>query len=234
MASHPKPKLDFTIRKLPGFNDVPETTIDALTKVNCAVFHNDRFNRLVLGGHWDLAPAWHRSFVIDCLMGGVVYVVELDNQIIGDALWHGPGQALSQVEGAAEAGWDRYMAALKKKEPGMEEWWSSYFLPKHSEFMNECLQDPAYKLNGWFLQVIGVLPEYQRNGIGSALINVIFNEIARNPDAPPAERNICLEVEAEGARNFYKKLGFVEKGEIAVKGLGDLGCCPISCFAKEF
>lgn len=57
----------------------------------------DKFNGILLGNHWDLAPSLQRAFAVDCLMGGHVYVVELDGKIIGDAMWFGPGQGLMQA-----------------------------------------------------------------------------------------------------------------------------------------
>lgn len=53
----------------------------------------DTFNKLLLGGHWDLAPCMQRSFVIDFLKDGHVYVVKLeDGTIVAAAMWYGPGE----------------------------------------------------------------------------------------------------------------------------------------------
>ncbi len=50
---------------------------------------------LLLGGHWDLAPCIHRAFLIDFLVGGHVYVAELDDgKMIASAMWSGPGEAM--------------------------------------------------------------------------------------------------------------------------------------------
>lgn len=54
---------------------------------------SDTFNKLLLGGHRDLAPCMQRSFVIDFLKDGHVYVVKLeDGTIVAAAMWHGPGE----------------------------------------------------------------------------------------------------------------------------------------------
>ncbi len=50
---------------------------------------------LLLGGHWDLAPCIYRGFVIDFLIGGHIYVAELDDgKMIACAMWSGPGEAM--------------------------------------------------------------------------------------------------------------------------------------------
>jgi len=161
-----------------------------------------------------------------------MYVVELDGRIIADAMWYGPGQALLKAEGSAEAGFNKFMTALKEKDPEVATWWNTYYMGKYASFTDECLRGPEFKRDGWLLQVIGVLPEYQRHGIGSALVKCVEDQISSNPDAGPAERKISLETEMEGPRKFYQKVGFVEKGETIIEGFGDQVNCPMWCYAK--
>ncbi|KLO06032.1 acyl-CoA N-acyltransferase [Schizopora paradoxa] len=224
-------KLDYTIRKLPSFKETDESVIENIVKANVAAFDGDKFNGILLGDHWEFAPALQRAFAVDCLMGGHVYVVELDGKIIADAMWFGPGQGLMQAEGAAEAGFNKFMAALTEKDPDVAGWWGTYYVGKYSSFASDCLGGPEYKQDGWHLQVIAVHPEYQRHGIGRALIEKAEEEIKKNPE--PKARRICLETEREGPYKFYEAMGFKDRGVATFEGHGDLGSSPMWCFAKE-
>jgi ribosomal protein S18 acetylase RimI-like enzyme len=60
-----------------------------------------------------------------------------------------------------------------------------------------------------YLMRLGVLPEYRSNGYGKALVNHIFEQ-ARKMGAERVE--IAIIAKDEKLKNWYKKLGFVEKG----------------------
>lgn len=50
------------------------------------------------------------------------------------------------------------------------------FLPKYSNQTTSALGE-GVKLASWHLQLIGVSPEHQRKGIGSALIDLISTKV---------------------------------------------------------
>jgi len=233
--TEPKAKLNYSIRRLPGFKETPESVIETITKITCAAFDKDRFMELLLGGHWDLAPCIHRAFLIDFLVGGHVYVAELDDgKMIASAMWSGPGEALRKEELSAQEGFSTFMTTLVQKYPDVAKWWTEYYFEKYASFTKGCLNGPEFKRDGWALQIIGILPEYQSYGIGTALIKAVEDQILSNPNAGPAERKVSLETENERARKFYQKIGFTERGETTIEGHGSLGNCPMWCFAKEF
>ncbi|KLO05394.1 hypothetical protein SCHPADRAFT_839474, partial [Schizopora paradoxa] len=76
-----------------------------------------------------------------------------------------------------EEGFNRFMAALEQKDAEAAKWWKEYYMNKYASFTDGCLDGPEAKQGGWRLQVIGVLPEYQRYGIGAALIKVIEDKV---------------------------------------------------------
>ena len=50
------------------------------------------------------------------------------------------------------------------------------FLPQYAKQSERAL-GAEFKLNSWHLQLIGVAPEKQRRGIGTALIRAIENKV---------------------------------------------------------
>ncbi|KLO05395.1 hypothetical protein SCHPADRAFT_896287 [Schizopora paradoxa] len=235
--------IKYTIRKLPEFKDVSESTIKAIINVNCAAFKGDLYTKIILGGHLDLAPCMERAFLIDSLKSGHVYVAELeDGTIVGNALWHRRGdppvgtpltKKLLLGENANEEGFHKFFSALEQRDSGLAKWWNGYFQEKFSSFTQECLATYGNKEAVWQLYSVGILPEYQRYGIGTAFVKAIEDQITNNPNSDPADRKISLVADMDVARKFYHKLGFVIRGETIIEGYGDLGTCPLWHFVKD-
>lgn len=58
----------------------------------------------------------------------------------------------------------------------------------------------------WYIQDVVVLPEYQGNGIGKAIIKMLIN-YAENNSLPETKATIGL-MAAKDKESFYEKLGF--------------------------
>ena len=58
-------------------------------------------------------------------------------------------------------------------------WWLQ-FLPQCDEFAAKALKDfgPDYKKSGWHLKMLGVSSEYQRKGVGSALVKYVEDMVS--------------------------------------------------------
>lgn len=67
------------------------------------------------------------------------------------------------------------------------------FLPKYSNQTTAALGE-GEKLASWHLQLIGVSPELQRKGIGSALIDVISNKVGHGKVCTMSSLLKCLAV----------------------------------------
>ena len=61
----------------------------------------------------------------------------------------------------------------------------------------------------WYLQEICVLPQYQGNGIGKAIVNRLMEYV--NENAMPGTRVTVGLMAAKGKEAFYEKLGFVAR-----------------------
>ncbi|TDL30001.1 hypothetical protein BD410DRAFT_710196 [Rickenella mellea] len=196
----------------------------------------DKFTEYIVGGfigndgNKSLVPDVHRAQIKAGLIGGRVYVAEIDQVgIVGAAVWFGPGEELLSSPDQAAAGFNQFMGDLGSRDPEMPAWWMTSFLPNYGKFTSEALGDPKYKHNGWHLQLLGVEPKYQRHGVGTALIKYV-----KDIDATSESKHLSVETETEGARQFYKQVGFIERGETTVESEKKLGgSCPMWCLSYD-
>ena len=63
------------------------------------------------------------------------------------------------------------------------------------------------------LTVLGVRPEFQGQGVGSALLKQLCDE------ADAAKANSYLETDSEGGKQLYERFGFREVGRTTKKGV---------------
>ncbi|KAK7013815.1 N-acetyltransferase domain-containing protein [Favolaschia claudopus] len=185
------------LKNLPEMRDIEKVLVQA--------FSEDTFAAVVTG-HDPQIPstmnerlgAFFMSNVIAGLMGGEVYVAEaLDTpEIIGCAVWFGPGRAMFDSEDQQEHALKPFMAALGSE---LEAWWIDYFLPAYDAFVDSVLGEGT-KLGSWHLQLLGVDPAYHRQGVARLLLETV---IKRAPPIP-----LVVETPAEIDIEIYTKLGF--------------------------
>ncbi|KAI0345004.1 hypothetical protein BDW22DRAFT_983313 [Trametopsis cervina] len=175
-------------------------------------------------------PDLHRYQILCGLVGGKVYVAKTNetSEVVGAAVWFGPGQELGAAEAQEEQQriFNAFLEKIGRKYPGLPAWWTNYFLPTYSQFTSRVLGDPTYKLDAWHLQLIGVASRTKGQGIGTALMKVAMDEAALCEK--PRERRLTVEA---GPRGFYKALGFVERGEHkfeSEQGI-EMPLCCLSC-----
>jgi len=219
-----------------------EAEVESTTQVMGDAFTGDVFTEMTVGASGagaksSLVADLHRAQIKAGLVGGRVYVAEIEGVgIVGAAVSFGPGQELLGSPGQAEAGFNHFMEELGKNNPTMPAWWMSYFLPKYSAFTTEALGDSGFKHNGWQLQLLGVRSEYQRHGVGRALVGFIEAEARATEPALAASMKMSVETETEGALSFYKAVGFVERGKTTISGEEKSQCgasCPMWCLSKD-
>ncbi|THH19284.1 hypothetical protein EW146_g1864 [Bondarzewia mesenterica] len=190
---------------------ITDADIESATRVMGDAFRGDVFTGFSAGestpadgkdrSSESLVRSLHRAQIRAALIGGRVYVAEaaeVNDAIVGAAVWFGPGEDLLGSPGQAEAGFNQFMEALGKKDPYMPAWWMTYFLPKYSAFTTEALGDAQFKHDGWHLQLIGVLPACQRHGVSSALV-VSGSSTKNDTEAPRSSLKMSVETETESA-----------------------------------
>jgi GNAT superfamily N-acetyltransferase len=115
---------------------------------------------------------------------------------VGAALWVPPGEQV--VEEPEAAGFMRALAALA---------------PEDAERLETCFEvmeahHPAARC--WYLNLLGVRPEHQGQGIGSAMLRVA---LAR---ADEAGEPAYLEATTPANRRLYERHGFAVTGELVL------------------
>ncbi|KAF9460507.1 hypothetical protein BDZ94DRAFT_1265750 [Collybia nuda] len=157
-------------------------------------------------------------------LGGEIYVATIGPEpedIVGAAIWYAPGQSSMSTDEQRAAGWDQFLSVIPEE---LKSWWMEHFIPEIGRLADEAL-GPGYKLKSWHLHLFGVVPTYQRRGLGKALMRVV-DDLAKADGAP-----IVLETTTEIDVLIYKKLGFDIKGETTIKS--SLGVSPLYIMAKE-
>ncbi|KAJ7459399.1 hypothetical protein B0H11DRAFT_2242481 [Mycena galericulata] len=171
--------------------------VDVLSKA----FSTDAFAAIITTGHPPNSPVVNplvrstcQSTAISGLLDGEVYVAETPDaapKIIGCAVWFKPGHGLYEMEDQKKLSLEPLLAKLS---PEVQHWWDD-FLPQYLKSISSALGEGA-EVKYWRLQTLGVTPEYQRQGIGKLLVNMI----KKSP--------ICVDCSAETNVDVYERLGF--------------------------
>ncbi|KAI0749646.1 acyl-CoA N-acyltransferase [Daedaleopsis nitida] len=179
-----------------------ETEIEQFTKVLAESFEY-RFFGFALGGERRFQEPMHKAHLNAALAKneGEVHIAEWEGQgVVGVSVWFPPGQKFLETETQREAGWKQLMADIGPKLSG---YWSR-LLNEYDDMVENSLGH-GVKLGGYHLQLIGVLPEFQRKGVGRALLD--FAEAK----ARAARVCTCLETGSGGVKT-YEKLGYTLAG----------------------
>ncbi|KAJ7437268.1 hypothetical protein B0H11DRAFT_2255613 [Mycena galericulata] len=171
--------------------------VDVLSKA----FSTDAFAAIITTGHPPNSPVVNplvrstcQSTAISGLLDGEVYVAETPDaapKIIGCAVWFKPGHGLYETLSKGGSKETFPGAIVGEALPGS----STLFLPQYLKSISSALGEGA-EAKYWRLQTLGVAPEYQRQGIGKLLVNMI----KKSP--------ICVDCSAETNVDVYERLGF--------------------------
>ncbi|TDL29996.1 hypothetical protein BD410DRAFT_893185 [Rickenella mellea] len=198
-----------------------EDVIQTVTDVMIKAFDGDHFTSMLVCDQLELVPDCHRAQIRAGLLAGEVWVAGFTpDDILGAAVWFGPGQELlggPNRKDQMELGWKTFQAKLS--EDGKRVWWRM-FLGEYCTLATNSLsrkhQRPdSWKFDSWHLQLLGVIPEHQRKGLGRALIE----EIKKKADEQ--HLGMSVETETEKSLRFYKGVGFVEQGNTIITGYTD-------------
>ncbi|KAI9000440.1 hypothetical protein BD414DRAFT_577 [Trametes punicea] len=141
---------------------------------------------------------------------GEIHIAELpDVGDVGVALWFCPGHTYLESDAQRNAGWNELMDRLPTQ---CSDWWATFF--KQYDELAENTVGWEVKRGGYHLQLFGVVPEYQRKGIGNALTRYAENKAHA--------LGVPMIVETIGAVNvrIYQSLGY------KVAGSGHLTSTP--------
>ncbi|KAJ7652389.1 hypothetical protein DFH06DRAFT_1206014 [Mycena polygramma] len=219
----------FVVRKIvpgPGFSAADPKTLPefhGIESVLTKAFAEDHFTAVVTGQAFNAAltdttriTALWMSTVVAGLLAGEVWIAETNEsdtdktQIVGCAVWFGPGHTLYDTEEQQKYSLGPLMAHFDEQ---LQKWWGGVFLPKYTNFVNVALgPEENVKHNSWHLQTLGVDPAFRQQGAARLLVDSI------------AEKGVmmCAEVDTELHVEIFVRMGF----DIMPKGKGGKDeCC---------
>lgn len=201
--------VNYTIHRLVNPTD---TDVKDVTNTLAQCFHEDKFVHIVTGHDPALYVPFFKSQVVAAVIDGVIYVAQdATGRLIGAAVWFGPGQEMFATPRQEKEAWQPFedMFSLQLKR-----WWDDVLTPVDDAFVLKSF-GPGTKRRGWHLQVIGIIPQYQRMGIATKIISEV-RQIASADHLP-----MTLEVETQTNVDIYSSLGFKLKHK--VDGCGPWG-----------
>ncbi|RDB15772.1 hypothetical protein Hypma_003725 [Hypsizygus marmoreus] len=205
-----------------------DPTVQEINRVifilDAAFEDDDLFTTMLHGGDKALVHLRFETFVHAAAIGGQIEVATLGPQvedIVGVAVWYGPGQSSSATEQQREVGVRRFLAALPED---LKKWWLEHLVPVLEQLNKECL-DPGFSLSQWYLPFFAVHLQHHRKGIAKALM-------ASAEDKAKADGgSIVLETSTDVDVVIYTRLGFEVKGKAKLSRAG-YGECQVHQMVK--
>jgi len=164
---------------------------------------------LLTGGKLELLPDLLRSMTQSCLIDGDCYIAKevTSRKIVGMALWFPPGKRLWATKEIREiTGFNSFFSQLDQ---ATKDWWINEYEAEIKKFLAA-----SYGLetstDSWWLNSIAVLPECQRNGIGTSLYKQVLNKATVNEAI-----GCCTDTE-ENVR-FYESLHMKNIGMVKMR-----------------
>jgi len=193
----------FNIRKLSNPTD---EELDKGAKTLAEAFHY-MFCRDALHDDPTLVQALLRAHITTGVYGGEVYYAESSSgDVLGVAVWFGPNQIFLDTEGQRQAGWSQVMGRLDQKS---QDWWT-YFVDLYNHSAEKAFGGGA-KLAAYHLQMVGVVPGQQRQGITRGLIEFV-EEKARAINVDLCLENLGPEDLVMHMIDLFGGMGFTVKG----------------------
>ncbi|KAJ6561079.1 hypothetical protein DFH09DRAFT_1160395 [Mycena vulgaris] len=181
----------------------------------------DSFGESLTGGNPDLDQMFHRAHMRASAVGGELWVAGFGpTDICAVACWFGPGTDFLDTEEQRAAGWNELQS---KFTPELAKWWSEYFIPRYNTWNEACL-GKGMKRKSWHLDLLGTSRDHQHKGLAAALIQAV--------ESKAAAEGVMMFLETTNEPNvaFYKKRGFVVRGDISIVGSG--GEATLTCMSK--
>ncbi|KAJ6522062.1 hypothetical protein B0H19DRAFT_1277507 [Mycena capillaripes] len=141
------------------------------------------------------------------VVGGEVYFAEHRGaEIVGVAIWFPPGTTALGTPAQRTTGWNPLMAKLSEK---CHSWWTYFLDFLYNKFVENTLGSSVFRA-AYHLQLIGVHPSYQRQGIAGKMMGLVEQKARAN-------NTICvLETPVkQRAEVVYKALGYEIRGHSA-------------------
>ncbi|EGO00642.1 hypothetical protein SERLA73DRAFT_178507 [Serpula lacrymans var. lacrymans S7.3] len=168
-----------------------------------------------------LDPMARSTLMAGILAGEYYNATDESGDVVGFALWMPPGEEMFSKPEQRELGLNDFMARLP--EVGRDYYKNTYsavFL----DFVSSCL-GPTGKRDAWWLHMLMVHPERQRQGIGRALVGPVLEKATQKGEV------LALSTTTHTNVPIYTAMGFKEMGGRTVPS--PLGEWPLHVFSLD-
>jgi GNAT superfamily N-acetyltransferase len=186
-----------TIRQITNFT---EADLDTIAHIFATAFAKVPLHIAATNNHPELLS---HAEAHAALIGGEVYLAEIDGKPAGAAAWFPPGKGLfaDEEQNSKAAG-----PLMQQLDPEAQKWFGGAFMTAYKAEADKYF-GPDLKLAGYHLQTIGVLPEFQGKGLSRKLIEHVRDK------AIPQGKTLSLEAIGKTNSLIYGKMGFTLLGE---------------------
>jgi hypothetical protein len=84
--------MSFSLQFIIYLIEYPDNQIDSAVDVMVQAFGGSLLLAPMVGGDMSLSPALFRAYITATVVDGEAYIAEEMGDVIGVALWHGPGK----------------------------------------------------------------------------------------------------------------------------------------------
>ncbi|KAI0078576.1 hypothetical protein K474DRAFT_1660152 [Panus rudis PR-1116 ss-1] len=160
------------------------------------------------GGDPELIEMMVRLVVRACVLEGNYYAATNEKgEILGYSAVMPKGKELFATEEQRNLGLNEYMSRLSEE---AKEYYKKVYMAEFPGFVGECLA-PFKMVDVWWTHHLMVRPEYQRRGIGTALIRLSESQ------ALAAGDTVAIGATKQVNADIYSRLGYKVRGHKSMK-----------------
>ncbi|KIJ53596.1 hypothetical protein M422DRAFT_64569 [Sphaerobolus stellatus SS14] len=189
--------------------DPSEEELEKLAELGSLAFHDEPLQMSLVDGDHERHGLFQYAMINLLVNLGEVWVAKLNGELVGIAVWIGPGQDLAISPEYYEELLDQL---LPEGSPAKA--WGGY-------------ASEGVRAQSWYLLQIAVHPAFMRKGIGSQLLKPIHQK------ADSGGLLTCLETDKAENLHFYSKVGYTVRGEEEYDTLVGDGKCTVWVVARE-
>ncbi|KAF9260761.1 hypothetical protein L218DRAFT_871892, partial [Marasmius fiardii PR-910] len=139
---------------------------------------HEAFNReffLPALGDRSLVEPFVECMVRATVVGGQLWIIDSpDTGIVASGLYFGPGQRSFGSEDQKKQGFNNLMGKLDMEK---RKWFTEYFITEMLHNVDE-IHGTGVQDQNYYLQLLGVLPEYQGKGIAKSLLSHVEAKVS--------------------------------------------------------
>ncbi|PPR06250.1 hypothetical protein CVT24_000922 [Panaeolus cyanescens] len=186
--------IKFTVQRV---ESPSEELISSAVDLFYSLMNDDQAAISLCGGDTSLFKLQIRAMVKAAVLDGEFYTAtNEEGRLIGYSIWMPPGQEMFSTEEQRALGFNEFVSALPQA--GMD-YFKNTYLAHFPGFVNQHL-GPTGKRDAWWLHNLAVAPEYQRNGIARAIVDVVKEKasIFRMIHQTVIKRELIIQAKAKG------------------------------------